>query len=228
VQTGTVAAGADEGRNAPLLRATFWVLLSLGGVSCALTLLFLGMRSVMDVGGFCAEGGPYEISRHCPQGVPGVMVGSIWGGLILAGVYSFQLVRHSIPGFGMLLWSGLFLSLGWNFFEFGIDPPGAQGGVVGGWLVCGVLFGLMGGLPLIAVLPSIVRGFLHGASPKPGWPGGFPAVHAQRAAARVTRTAPAPVNLVDELERLDLLYRSGGLTEYEYRLAKERLIAAVR
>lgn len=206
------------------LRASFWIALSLGGVACALTLLFLGMRSVMDIGGYCAEGGPYEIRQHCPQGIPAVMVGSIWGGLILAGVYAWQLVRHSVPGFLGLLWPALFLSLGWNFFEYGINPPGPQSGIVGGWLVCGVLFALMGALPLLAIGPSVLRGFTRGAQPKPGWPAGAPVAHARRIAARVAKS-PAPANLVDELERLDALHRSGGLDESEYRLAKERLIA---
>jgi hypothetical protein len=48
-----------------------------------------------------------------------------------------------------LAWPGLFLSLGWNFLEFAFAPPG--GGLAWGWLVCGVLFALMGGLPLLLV-----------------------------------------------------------------------------
>ena len=46
-----------------------------------------------------------------------------------------------------LAWPGLFLSLGWNFLEFAFAPPG--GGFAWGWLVCGVVFVLMGGLPLL-------------------------------------------------------------------------------
>lgn len=204
------------------LRATFWVVLSLAGVSCALTLVFLAMRAVMNVGGFCAEGGPYQIRQHCPQGIPAVMVGSIWGGLILAGVYVAVVVRRKIPNLALLLWSALFLSLGWNFFEYAVDPPGNTSGVIGGWIVCGVLFGLMGGLPLLGVLPSVVREFTRGPEQRPGWPAGIPLVHAKRVAARVTGTPPA--GLVDELERLDDLHRSGGLDEFEYRLAKQKLI----
>jgi hypothetical protein len=226
VHTEAVAAGAEE-RARPILRPTIWILVSLGAVSACLTLLFLGMRAVLDVGGFCAEGGPYEIAQHCPQRVPGIMVGSIWGGLIFAAVYCWQLLKYGIPGFGMLLWSALFLSLGANFLQYGINPPGPADGPVGGWLVCAFLFILMGGVPLLLVLPSTVGGFLHGTKPKPGWPGGFPSLHVQRAAARVTKSTPGR-NLVDELERLERLHRSGGLTEDEYRLAKERLIESVK
>ena len=90
------------------------------------------MRAVMDVGGFCAEGGPFEIETHCPQGVPGIMVGGLLGGLMLAFVYVGVAVWRRIPSFAMLLWPALFLSLGWNFLEYAFDPPGAGGASCGG------------------------------------------------------------------------------------------------
>ena len=49
------------------------------GLAMCLTLVFLAMRAVMDVGGFCAEGGPYVIETHCPEGVPLVLIGGIFG-----------------------------------------------------------------------------------------------------------------------------------------------------
>ena len=52
-----------------------------------------------------------------------------------------------------LAWPGLFLSLGWNFLEFSFAPPG--GGFAWGWLVCGVVFVLMGGLPLLLAFKSV-------------------------------------------------------------------------
>ena len=204
------------------LKTTFWVALSLAGVSCALTLVFRAMRSVMNVGGFCAEGGPYEIRQHCPQGVPGVLVGSIWGGLIFAGVYVFVALRYKVPNLAVLLWPALFLSLGWNFFQYALDPPGNTTGVIGGWLVGGVIFALMGGLPLLAMLPSLVREFTQGPQDRPGWQIGFPTPHAQRLLARVTSSQPT--RLTDELERLDQLHRSSDLNEFEYRLAQAKLI----
>ena len=57
-------------------------------------------------------------------------------------------VRRRSP---LLAWPALFLSLGWNFLEFGFDPPGEDDGLVWGWIVCGVVFWLMGGLPLFAL-----------------------------------------------------------------------------
>ena len=41
----------------------------------------------------------------------------------------------------------LFLALGWNFLDYGFDPPG--GGTSVSWLVCGAIFVVMGGVPLV-------------------------------------------------------------------------------
>ena len=146
-----------------VFRTTITIGLSLAGVACGLTLVYLSMRAVMDVGGFCAEGGPFDIETHCPQGVPGIMVGGLLGGLVLAFVYVGVAVWRGIPSFAMLLWPALFLSLGWNFLEYAFDPPGAGGGVVWGWLICGIVFMLMGGLPLLVMLPATIRGFTRDA-----------------------------------------------------------------
>ncbi|HWH24361.1 MAG TPA: hypothetical protein VNW68_05640 [Candidatus Limnocylindria bacterium] len=49
-------------------------------------------RAVLDIGGLCAEGGPFVIAHPWPEGVPLVIVGGIFGlfvfgGLTLAGAY---------------------------------------------------------------------------------------------------------------------------------------------
>jgi Short C-terminal domain len=206
-----------------VIRATIAITLSLAGVTCALTLLYLGMRSVMDVGGFCAEGGPYVIEQHCPQGVPAVMVGSILGGLVLAFVYAWQTIKHRVPGFTMLLWPALFISLGWNFLEYAFDSPFEGGGIVWGWLICGVAFMLMGGLPLLAMLPATVRSFTREDKRPAGWPAGMPLAHMQRAAARIEPFG-TDARLVDELERLARLHQQGSLSDDEYEAAKRRLL----
>ena len=187
-------------------------------------MVYLSMRAVMDVGGFCAEGGPFEIETHCPQGVPGVMVGSLWGGIILAGVYAWQVVRHNVPNFVGLLWPALFLSLGWNFLDYAFDPPGTQGGVVWGWLICGIVFVLMGGLPLLVMLPATVHSFTRERERPQGWPPGMPLAHMQRVAARVQPSAARRGGLVDELERLAKLHERGALTDDEYAAAKTMLL----
>jgi hypothetical protein len=138
-----------------------WVLFAMGAVACALTLLWLGMRAVMEIGGACASGGPFVPVRPCPKGAPGLIVGGIWGGMIFAGIYAFQMMKRKIPSMLGLLWPALFISLGWNFLEFGIDAPGEQG-LVWGWLICGVLFFAMGGLPLLVVAKPTIRAFTSG------------------------------------------------------------------
>src|SRR5919204_232452 len=97
----------------PGLRSSLWVFLSLAGVTAAITMLYLGMRSVMEIGGSCAEGGPFVPVRPCPKGVALIMVGGIWLGLIFAGMYVWQSLKSGGPSFAGLLWPALFLSLGW-------------------------------------------------------------------------------------------------------------------
>lgn len=210
----------DESRFS--LRDTLWVGGSLAAATAALTILFLAMRAVMDVGGMCAEGGPYQIEVHCPDGVPVLLIGSIWLGLVAVFVYVWAASRAGAPALAGLMWPALFLSLGWNFLEYAFAPPFGDG-PVWGWLIPGVLFVLMGGVPLLWFLPYLFRS---DSTPRNGV--GFAVgagVDAVRR-ARVIRTAAtrAEGRLVDELERLDRLHRRGGLTDAEYETAKRRLL----
>jgi hypothetical protein len=122
------------------------------GLCAALTILFWSMRAVMEIGGSCASGNvPYEITRPCPKGTGFFMTGSIFGGIFMLGLYAVSAVGG--PSLWPLAWPALFLSLGWNFFEYGIDPPFGSG-VAPGWLICGVLFALMGAAPLVVLVTS--------------------------------------------------------------------------
>jgi hypothetical protein len=132
------------------------VVASLAAVSSALTIMFLSMRAVMEIGGFCAEGGPFVIETRCPDGVPALMLGAVWIGLAAAFFYFSAARRSGAVSLGGLFWPALFLSLGWNFFEYGIDPP-FDGGTAWGWIVPGVLFAIMGGVPLFLVVPTLLR-----------------------------------------------------------------------
>jgi hypothetical protein len=117
-----------------------------------LTVLFQGMRTVMDVGGYCASGGPYEIRQQCPDNawmIPvGIFVGLGGVGFVLAGTF------RGGPKLVALAWPALFLALGWNFLEYAFDPPPPDNGIVWGWLICGVVFVAMGGIPLLFVLAN--------------------------------------------------------------------------
>jgi hypothetical protein len=158
-----MAQSSGEGRGSIIVDSVA-IFVSLVGVAAAMTLVYLSMRAVMNVGGFCAEGGPYQIATHCPKGTAGFMLGGIWGGLIFAALYVWRTIKARIGSFVGLLWPALFLSLGWNFLDFAIHPPEGQG-LVGGWLVCAVLFFIMGGAPLVPALLGIVR-WLRGGPPR--------------------------------------------------------------
>src|SRR5215213_2900014 len=143
-------------------------LLGAAGLALSIAVIFLAMRAVMDVGGFCAEGGPYEIETHCPEGVALLMTLAFPA---LFGFGALMVWRGSPIGRGYQVapaaaWPALFLSLGWNFLEYGFAPPGG-GGPAWGWLLCGAIFVVMGGAPLLLVLRSegVVR-----TPARAGWP----------------------------------------------------------
>lgn len=146
-------AGRPSQELAPGRRLTWRLasLISAGGFTFALTMLFMGMRGVMNLGGFVASGGPYAIAHPAPTWV-WVMPVSIWVGLILIFANAMAVKRGGGLNLIALAWPALFLSLGWNFFEFGFNPPGGGPHWAWGWLVCGVVFFLMGGVPLLAVI----------------------------------------------------------------------------
>ncbi|HEV2150351.1 MAG TPA: SHOCT domain-containing protein [Longimicrobiaceae bacterium] len=201
------------------LAASAWVFLSLAGVACGMTFLFLGMRAVMEIGGACAEGAsPYVIARPCPRGVPAAVVGGFWAGIVCLGIYIWQTTSRGIPNLDVLAWPALFLSLGWNFLEFAFRPPGG-GGPVWGWLIPGVAFIAMAGAPLAMAAGPQVRRFtsFRGARPPPE--------------PEIRRPTPPPdaprgAQVVSALERLAALHASGALSDEEYRVAKARVLDA--
>jgi hypothetical protein len=198
---------------------------------------------VMDIGGACASGGPFVPVRPCPSGVPLLMFAGIWGGIIFLGIYVWQAFKNRIPSFIAFAWPALFLSLGWNFLDFGLDPPGG-GGPEWGWLVCAIVFALMGGLPLLAVVKPVSKSFINPApEAEPIRPlavapmraalagvlkakAGRDAAASPAGASGAATEAPAQAeSMVAALERLQYLHRSGSLTDDEFAAAKARIIA---
>ncbi|MEX2548274.1 MAG: SHOCT domain-containing protein [Chloroflexota bacterium] len=210
-----------------------------------LTLVFLAMRAVMDVGGFCAEGGPYVIETHCPEGVPLVLIGGIFGLFGFGGLMAWKgsIVGEPYGALVLLAWPALFLSLGWNFVEYALNPPPGEG-IVWGWLIPGVLFVLMGGVPLIALLPLSNSGRVGdararlstGLAPRPR---PSPVMDAERAAMATVMSEllgqkaaegqdEPSADLVSRLDRLAALRQSGDLTSSEFEQAKRALLAEGR
>ena len=211
------------------------------GLAMSLTLVFLSMRAVMDVGGFCADGGPYVVETHCTEGVPLLLTGGILGLFLFGGLMAWKgsVIGGPYGGLVALAWPVLFLSLGWNFLEYAFNPPGPPGqGIVWGWLIPGVLFILMGGLPLLAVLPIGHSGRSAEARER----------LATRVAPRGSRSSPSrsdyqrlandlraveertgdAQDLVSKLERLAALRESGDLSRDEFEQAKRALLIEVQ
>jgi hypothetical protein len=119
------------------------VALSAAGVGAAITGVYRGMRDLMRQGGFCASGGPYEISSECTSGQVALLLGGIVALLVFAALHSALSDWADGPKVGLPAICGLlFAALGWNFIEFGIDPP-QGGGTVWGWVIPGALFWVM-------------------------------------------------------------------------------------
>lgn len=116
--------------------------------SFSLTVLYLSMRAVMAIGGTCAEGGAYVIKTHCPGNTEFLAPLSIFAMFGGASLYFSGLPKNS-PNWSIFFWSALFFALGWNFLEFSVNSP--QGGLNIGWLLCGVVFVIMGGVPLFMI-----------------------------------------------------------------------------
>ncbi len=124
-----------------------------GGAMC-ITLLFLGMRTVMDIGGYCAEGGPYVIAQGCPDAAMPSMFLGIFGLFLFGAIATGYGVRVGgiWAGAPLLGWSALFGALGWNFMQYGVFAP-PFGQIEWGWAICGVMFWLMAAGPLVALVP---------------------------------------------------------------------------
>jgi hypothetical protein len=233
-------------------------LVGAGGVAFSLTLLSRSMRSVQAIGGVCKSGASAtQIVHHCPAGVGGTMTLSIFGGLLFLLLFT---VCSGDAGRSLLLlaWSALFLSLGWNFLDYGLhitvssDTTGS--GVSGGFLISGVLFIVMGVVPLVWVLPRLWRVLTGEPDPDfpPDAPGHMPqpvstvrfnpppgstttpstpswqygsAVRMSGAAMATPTTATTGRDLAGELERLASLHRRGELSDAEYEAAKAHAIA---
>jgi hypothetical protein len=179
---------SGSARQDPLVSDVAKASVGIGGLALCITLVFLGMRAVMDVGGACADGGPYVSAQGCPDGSTPALLLGIFGLFLFGGVgavYGSRLggIWAAAPLFA---WSGLFLALGWNFLDYGLfNPPGDET-VIWGWLICGVLFVAMGLAPLLGGVA------LFGASPVRGGAGrgGGPARPPGTGPAIVLQPAP--------------------------------------
>ena len=223
---------AAPDRTSPPLSAIVRFLLGVAGLAFSLTILWLSMRAVMDIGGACASGGPYVPAVECPDIVIAMTPLSIFGLFLFGGlaIWGGASIGAGWAGLVGLAWPALFLSLGWNFLEYGLNPPGAEPGELAwGWLVCAIVFGVMGGVPLAIGVWGIRAS--DGRRSGSGWSTGRRSMLAprgryevsiedRRATARAREAASARPDVTSRLERLVRLRDDGDLTDSEFEAAK--------
>ncbi len=221
----TSLGAADQ--TSPGMGAVVRYLVGVAGLALCLTALFLSMRAVMAIGGACASGGPYVPAVVCPDAVIALTPLSIFGIFLFGGLafWGGASLGGGWAGLIALAWPALFLSLGWNFLEFGLNPPGAEPGELAwGWLICAVVFGVMGGGPLAVAIwglretrradrPEAAR-FTYGTQRVASTPRGGFELHVAR------RGFQASAAVADRLERLTRLRDAGDLTDAEFEAAK--------
>jgi hypothetical protein len=139
------------GRPVPSVVDILLYLLGIAGVAAGITLLFLGMRALMDIGGMCAEGGPYVIETTCPEGTSLAMLLGIFGGIasLFLAAWKGAAIGEGAVSVVFLAWPALFGALGFNFLQSGFSPPGDDAGWAWSWIFCGVVFEVMAFGPLL-------------------------------------------------------------------------------
>ncbi len=143
-------------REDPRLRDVLLLAISIAGLAACITLIYLAMRAVMDVGGACADGGPYVSAQPCPDGTTAAMLLGVFG---LFGFGALGMVVGArMGGYGwlpLLAWTGLFATLGWNFLDYGLFNPPAGQGIEWGFVIPGVMFQLMAWVPVVFVVATM-------------------------------------------------------------------------
>lgn len=142
----------------PPIRKYLLLFLGLAGFCFSLTILYLCMRAVLNIGGYCAEGGPYEIQVHCPKATAYLAPLSIFGMFI----FGFTYFINNFPNvfnFTIFFWTALFGSLGWNFLDFSLQSFKRQENNYS-WLICAIIFFAMALGPVLLINQVDVSNFI--------------------------------------------------------------------
>lgn len=248
-----MAYGVDGMSAGKVIRKRIYLAVGMFTVAASITVAYFAMRDVMDVGGFCASGGPYDIRQECPD-TTWLMMLAFPAGFVGIG---FLVAAHipTGPSFLMLAWSGLFIALGMNFLVYGLDPPDPATGIAWGWLICAAIFLPMGGIPLAGMILNARETFWDDRSKRPddaaqitdvlkllaavqdprgdthGATSGAVVIDVDgvvASAAPTRTTAPTSPSggddITDSLERLAGLHERGQLSDEEFAAAKARLL----
>jgi hypothetical protein len=84
------------------------------------------------------------------------MVGGLFGLFAAAGLVMWfgSRIGGTAAAVVALGWPLLFVSLGWNFIDYGLHPPDGEGGPIWGWLIPGILFWIMGLAPVVVAIAA--------------------------------------------------------------------------
>lgn len=115
-------------------------------LAALVALIVMAARAVIDIGGFCAEGGPYVIAQHCPKGTSVILAAGI--PLLFLSGFLYALAKPkawpSAIGWPLVV---LFVGLGIVFIEGAFrDPEGF------GWVP--LFVGLL--MLAIGIVPAVV------------------------------------------------------------------------
>ena len=135
------------------------------GFAAGMTTLYKGARSLEAQGGFCASGGPYQITHQCTSGETAQLFVGI-GAILVFGALYVGLTAYAdgpvlVPS--GLLWSALFGSLGVAFM---ILPKGE--GTDGSNYGVGIVFLLMAAAGLWPAISQGWEWFRRGGEPEHG------------------------------------------------------------
>jgi hypothetical protein len=168
----------------------------------AFSLLFSAAMALMSIGGSCASGGPYVIEVECPSAVALLTPLSIFIGLA-AVVVGLAFAR----GFGTpllsLAWPILFCGLGSVFLG-----TFASGDVTG--LLIGILFVVMGLVPLVLALRADPREVVIGRVSVDGAPFASPTTARRWLPRSRTRGDPVEPHAADWLLAIGTTLAGGG------------------
>ena len=205
-----------------LLKAGAGLILFFGSI----VVFNLKLIELLEVG-TCASGGPYEISRPCPEGVSTdilLLTGSIFTGLIGAGIFAFRGdppwgTRRPSAGFlglGAAAWGIFFTATGATMLYAALanDTIGSDG-ELGAAITAGT-FLLMGAPVLAIVLWNAIRGLGGRRDESPAAAGATMAPLGGSGAIGDT---------IGTIERLQRLRESGAITDLEFEREKAKILA---
>lgn len=121
-------------------------LLALAAVALLSGLILLAARAIINIGGYCAEGGPYVIAQQCPQGTATILGLGI---PLMIGLIFVYIVAKPSPWPTLIFWFWpiIFIGLGLAFIVGAFAAPN-------GLSIAGLLVGMM--MIVFGIVPVII------------------------------------------------------------------------